>query len=244
MPERDPFDILRSNDPVDIGSLPDARSPEGQALFRNVTEFGLRRVLRSRRLRVAVVVISTVALIAAGWILLREVTLVQGVVCYSATDLNSDRVGVRPTDEPNVELCIEPWAEGVLNNPGIEEGSVPALTGCVNEEGALVVFPTDDQSVCDRLGLATPEPKSPSPSGSVPTTDSELQRKLVGFFSTRTCVAMGEASIEVQRILDDAGVEGWRIEAQPAQPTRPCASFAIDTEARTVILVPIPEPSG
>ena len=242
MPERDPFNILSRNDPVDVGSLPDAGSPEAQALFRSVTGSGLRRVLHSKMLRVAVIAIVSAALIAAGWILFREVTWVQGVVCYSAADLESDRVAGRPSDEPNVELCAEPWADGVLTNQDIAKGSVPAFTGCVNEEGALAVFPTDDESVCDHLGLATPTPRPQSSSDPVPTSGVDLQNRLVDYFSAQDCVDMDAASAEVQRILNDAGFEGWEIVSQPKQLTRPCASFAIDTEARTVTLVPIPDP--
>lgn len=238
---RDPFEILRHNDPVDPATVPDAESDQARRLLHQITATRRPNLARRRRLiRAVAVAVAALLLAAAAWaVLYRDPTEPSGVGCYQSTDLASDRVVIRPDTEPSVDACTEPWRDGTLTNPTMAPGTVPPFTGCVTETGALAVFPTDDPETCERLGLA---PANPVPADDIePVVD--LQNQLVEFFSTAGCVDMQTATDKIQAILDRAGLDHWRIQTQPSPPDRPCASFGLDPQTNTVILVPIPQPA-
>jgi hypothetical protein len=236
--ERDPFDILRDHNPVDTSTLPTADSPSARALFERIT--AIPRPDRSparRRHRIIALAVLAAVLAAATWVALtRDVTEVS-VVCYQSTDLNSDRVGIEPAVAPTVNLCVAPWEEGPLTNIAVTPGDIPPLTGCVTAGGVLAVFPTDDPTVCESLGLATPNPSQPPDRlDSIAQTEAEI----VDYIAGEECVAPSEAEGRVRSILDDDGLKDWAITHQPTGTDRPCTSIAFDTAAETVILVPRP----
>jgi len=235
---RDPFNILRDHDPVDFATLPDADSASAQALFEAIT--ATPRPDRSRvhrRRRIIALAVLAAMLAAATWVALtRNITAVD-VACYATTDLDGDRVGISPAVAPTVDLCVIPWEEGPLTNPNMARGKVPPLTGCVTTEGVLAVFPTDDPTICESLGLVAPNSsKQPNRLGSIAQTEAEI----VDYIAGEECVAPGEAEVRVRSILDNNGLEDWTITRQPTRTGRPCTSIAFDTSAKTVILVPHP----
>ncbi|NOX23053.1 MAG: hypothetical protein GXP36_08180 [Actinobacteria bacterium] len=235
---RDPFDILRVHDPVDFTTLPNADSASAQALFEAITNSPRpdRSRVRRRRRIIALAVLAAL-LAAATWVALtRDITAV-GVACYGTTDLDADRVGIAPAVAPTVDLCVAPWEEGPLTNPDVARGQVPPLTGCVTAEGILAVLPTDDPTICESLGLATPNPsQQPDRLDSIAQTEAEI----VDYIAGEECVAPDEAEVRVRSILDDNGLKDWTITRQPTRTDRPCTSIAFDTAAKTVILVPHP----
>ncbi len=239
MPERDPYEILRDNDPVDLTRVASSRSLEADALLTMITTQGKSPWSR-RPLRIALAVAAVFLLVAATWIVYRSVTNVQGVLCYSTVDLDSDRAAVRPEDTLSTQACTSPWEEGVLTNPNVEQGEVPPFVGCVTEEGILAVFPSANASTCASLGLA------PFEEGTLESDSSaaiELQDQLVKYFSAGQCRDVDIAAADIGRMLSEAGdaFEGWRIEAHAATSSRPCASFSMDYSNSTLYIIPIPE---
>lgn len=75
------------------------------------------------------------------------------------SDLDAD-IAAAPAGGPAAAAACEPvWADGILTNPDINErGEIPPLTACVANNKSLAVFPTDDPTVCEDLGLSYPEP--------------------------------------------------------------------------------------
>ena len=240
--ERDPFDILRDNDPVGPTGLPEATSPPAQALFESITSseppHGYRRTRRRRWLVAAAASVALLA--AAAWALTRDVTE-PSVVCYAAADLDSDRVGISTGGVPTVEVCESVWVEGTLTNPTVRATETPPLTGCVTDSGELAVFPTDDPTICERLGLATPT-APPVTSDLAPAVAA--QNDLVTYMLSQECISVADAERRVQATLDAHGLHDWTVQTQPPHPQRPCASLAFDNTTQTVLLIPIPTPES
>jgi hypothetical protein len=244
MSERqDAFHELRASDRVHRGRLEGHASPRAQRMLRVILDTPREEPPPSTRRRLVVVIaIAVIALVAlaATWLVTRPVTHPQSIVCYQAADLESDRVAVASGPTLTASGCEAVWAEGTLSNPEFgPAGSVPPLVGCVGGSGALAVFPSDDPSVCARLGLAIPDPAS------IPGAETVivLNNALVDYFSARHCIAIPEAVAGVRTILDAHGASDWTIETTPGPEDRPCASYGLDAEAQTVFVVPIPEPT-
>jgi hypothetical protein len=235
---RDPFDVLSDHNPVAANEVPDAGSAPARRLLNEITAPRIPDLARRRRVR-RVIAIAAAALLlaAAAWAtLVRDVTEPSGIGCYQTDDLDSARVVVRPTGEAAVESCIGPWRDGTLTNSDIPPGSIPPLTGCVTDSGALAVFPTDDPEVCERLGLASP---NPAPSEDIEPL-IELQNRLVDYFSTTRCADTETAADDITDMVGDVGLNEWTIQTQPPHPERPCASFSLDAGRNTIHIVPIP----
>lgn len=234
MTERDPFDILRENNPFDPSDAPDGESAEALALLARITATDPRKPLaRPLRSRLALGFFS-VLLIAAISIVWMRATDVQGVVCFDSPNVEGTRVGVRPNADLDTSNCEPLWSDGVLVNPAVAEpGSVPPLIGCVTEDGALWVFPSDDPATCEDLGLARLESGQPEDAILV------FQARLADLFTDNECLEMEGAEQAVEGHLTELGLDTWTVVAQPATEDRPCASFSLDVEAEVVILVPI-----
>lgn len=239
----DAFEILRANDPVDETMVDGADSPKARALFANIvatrrSQSHRRRRSTRRRLTIAIAVaLLAVVSIAATWLFLRDVSDPISVGCYQDASLDSDVVAVTSGGALDVSLCEPVWEDGTLtNNDVAPHGQVPPLIGCVTNSGNLAVFPSNDENLCQILGLADPNPES------VPEGDTirQLNDDLVAHFAANECQPIEETETDIRRILDSRGFEGWQIEVSPGGSGRPCASFGLDAPDQTIHLIPIP----
>ncbi|MGH8874152.1 MAG: hypothetical protein ACRDVM_02710 [Acidimicrobiia bacterium] len=241
----DAFELLRRNDPVQVEDLPGPDGADAQALKQRILatprqEWKAHRLPTGRRRLAVALAIGLVAAlsIAAAWYLTREVTR-PSVTCYQQPSLASDRVGIGSPEILSAAECVEAWQSRTLVNPTVAQpGEVPPLTACVNEVGAVAVFPTGDSGICERLGLALPEPASVERQQPI----LELREALVDYFAARGCVPVDLAEEDVEALLVEAGFSEWRVEAMPTTAERPCASFSLESEAQTIRIVPIPRP--
>jgi hypothetical protein len=136
-----------------------------------------------------------------------------------------------------VAACGALWRPGGKFNPN-GHGSVPPLTACVLDSGAIGVFPSlPGSDTCYALGLARPR-------GS-PNQQSEnqkvlgLQDALATEFLSR-CDGREQAMTFVQQQLMRYGLQGWRVVARMQfTQQEPCASVAFDIAHRTISLVPV-----
>ena len=237
----DAFEILRASDPVDEAMVAGADSPKARALFADIVATPrppLDRPERSvrRRLAFAIALLAVVS-VAAAWLFLRDVTDPISVGCYQDANLDSDVVAVASGGVLDVSLCEPVWEDGTLtNDAAAPAGQVPSLIGCVTDTGNLAVFPSDDENLCQILGLADPNPES------IPGGDAirQLNDALVSYFAANNCQTIDDAKSDVRRILDNSSLEGWHIQASLGGPGRPCASFGLDAPNQTVYLIPIP----
>ena len=240
---RDAFDELVSANPVDRDRLPAGLSPWAQhtlaAILDTMRDAGRPNTPRWKRRRLVVIAVVLLTLVALGatWILTRPVTQPQAIACFQAPNLDADRVAVQSGS--SAAACEHLWADGTLSNPTFgPAGSVPPLVACVSEAGSLFVFPSDDLSLCGRLGLAEPDPSPPQDADRVRAIIDDL----ANYFSDQPCIPIQRAADDVRRILDEQGATDWTIDATPGTDDRPCASVALDAEQTTVLLVPIPPP--
>lgn len=240
--ERTAFGALRRTNPVRDNDVPGADSPEARELLTRILATPQDREIRtpaSRRnlhLVIAVAAISVIT-VAATWIWLRTISIPNAIICYQAVDLDADAAAAPPSETATGDACAPAWEQQTLVNPDIvPPGSLPPLTACVAENGALAVFPTDDTTVCRRLGLAHPDPTTQELADNVRTLESQL----IEYFQSEECIPVREATEHASDVAEDHGLGGWAIEAQTETPERPCASFSIDPDLETIFIVPIP----
>lgn len=241
----DGLDLLRATNPIDDDNVPDADSARAAELLAEIKatprpERPLSRRFGRRppvRLAIALAALAMVT-IAAAWLWTRRVEIPDAISCYESTELDAD-IAAAPSGGPaSAEACETVWQSEILVNPDIApSGSIPPLTACVAETGALAVFPTDDTTICRTLGLAYPDPGTQSEADGL----RQAQSQLIDYFQSEACIPMPEAEAQVRRVLDDAGLTDWLIETQAENPDRPCASHSFDSPNQTIHLVPIPE---
>lgn len=240
-PEQTAFGALRRTNPVRDNEVPGADSPEARELLTRILatpQDPLRTPASRRKLRLvlAVAVISVVT-VAATWIWLRSISIPNAIICYQAVDLDADAAAAPPSEAANADACAPAWEQRTIVNPDIvPPGSVPPFTACVAENGGLAVFPTDDTTVCRRLGLAYPDPSTQESADNVRTVESQL----IEYFQAEGCIPVDEATRHVSGVAEDHGLTSWAIEVQSETPERPCASFSIDPDLETIFIIPIP----
>jgi hypothetical protein len=240
---RDGLEFLRENNPVNESDVETHDSSRAQDLFAKVVatplvEIPPRRISSSRRFRLVIALLAVAALTtAAAWLWTRTIDLPNAVTCYQAVDPDADAAAAPAGSEATAGACAPVWEAGILVNTGITPaGSVPPLTACVAENGALAVFPTADTTVCSSFGLAYPEPADQDQADDV----RDVEMRLIAYFQSHDCLSMADAEITVRRILSESGFNEWTVQSQPVNPERPCASHSFDPQATTVHLIPIP----
>jgi hypothetical protein len=240
----DAFEAWRAGNPVDESTMPGPDSAEGRALFAEITSTprtsSPKAKYSQRRLLVAIAVaVLALASIAAAWLVFREVSDPVTVACYQAANLESDVVAAASGDALDVSLCEPVWEEGTLVNEDlVRVGNVPPLVGCVTDKGNLAVFPSDDPTLCARLGLAVPAPESAPDGNAIRQLDNEL----VEYFSQHECQTMEQAERDIREILDTYELFDWAIQPSPGGPERICTSYGLDAPNQTIRLIPIPPP--
>jgi hypothetical protein len=241
----DAFELLCRSDPVDETRLPDHQTPTAQQLLARILSEPRQaatpdrpRRLSGRRLRVAVALaLVALATIAAAWIAIRAISDPIAIGCYQALTLDSDRVAVASGGQLDPSVCAPIWEEQTLTNQQVAPaGSVPPLLGCVTDTGSLAVFPSDDPTLCEDLGLSRPDDQS------IPEGDAirQLNDQLIAYFDRQACVPFNQAQLDIESILKEMGFGDWTIEVEVGDPDYPCASFGLDTQQRTIHLIPIP----
>jgi len=233
--ERDIFDALREDDPADRIDPQEAARIKARVRARVLADASRRRRSRRRVLLAAAVAVLALAAVAAAVYLTRQPTQISGIGC--AADLSLDAVHVvEPTGGLDPQRCAPLWADGTITNPDIvPAGQVPPLVGCVNDAGTLIVLPTDDPGVCERLGMAAFAPPSDATSSII-----EVQDRLVEQINPQVCPSFDDAQRIAEQALDDAGIDDWTVVVSQAPTDRePCPSLAFDHTSREILLVPI-----
>jgi len=148
------------------------------------------------------------------------------VSCYATVDLEGDLVALAASDDP-IQACRQLWIDGTLGN-----GGVPPLAGCVNNAGAAAVVPGEGV-LCNRLGLDELEAGLTVEQQTV----VDINAVLIDRFGTE-CFDQVAAVEEVQRQIDNAGLDSWTVDSPEAfDPSTPCAVPGIDTENRRIFVI-------
>jgi hypothetical protein len=229
MSDRDPFDWLRAANPVPPGGEDDEHAAQ---ILRSVLDgrtppTALRRPRRRRVVLAAAAAVAVTAAAAATWVATRSTSDPGQVACFAADSLDADRAIVDRSTDP-VGACREVWPQLA---PGSE---VPPLQTCVLPSGVLGLFPGDDPSVCDQLGLARGDPRL----GADERAQVEVEEELRQAFGER-CVPLDDGVALARGALARAGLDGWRVE-QRLDRDDPCSSLAVDRDRRTITVVPVP----
>ncbi len=172
--------------------------------------------------------LAVVVLATAAFAFIRASTVSDplAISCMATNELDSDNVALRNAEDP-VAACSELWKTGELG-----DGQVPALSGCVNDAGAAVVFPSSSD-ICGQLGLAELAPGLPDQQSAIAT----LEESLVTTFAD-DCFEQVAAVEEAQRQLDQAALDGWTVNVpEPFPADAPCAVPGIDIDAQQIIVI-------
>ncbi|HLU31590.1 MAG TPA: hypothetical protein VK088_07485 [Acidimicrobiia bacterium] len=241
MPRRrqpDGLEIMGADNPVDPALLDGPGSPKGQEMLARV--LAIPRVPnpsprpRVRIGRIALITAILIAVPAAVWALTRGLSNPEAIVCFADVSVDADRAGAPFEGPADATACVSVWEQVLIESPQVEPGEVPPLTACVLDQGSLGVFPTDDEGVCEALGLAVPDPAQQAEADAV----RGLLVDLVEFIETDDCMPMEAAEAGIRHILDESGFGHWEIRSQAATDERPCASLGFEPENSVVHLVP------
>jgi len=238
----DPIELVRALNPIDESQIEGHDSPTARRLLGDILAQPRHSSDAPHRRRQVLVWALVAALVTAfGWALLRPITDPLGLACYAAPDLDADRAAMAADGVLDPTGCALLWANRTLtNNAIVAPGEVPDLRACVSPGGGLAVFPTADNRICDRLGLAEPDPAS------IPAADAvrRLAESLSSRINATSCLSINRAASMAREALDDLGLADWTVATMPTTDGRPCASVAIDNESLTITLVPIPGEDG
>lgn len=123
-----------------------------EALMQDISKERNRPTVKRRRRLAAILVPAALLSVAAtGYAVLRaDEVVAAGIGCYSEVSTTDSGVTVvEATGADPVAVCRDLWSKGDIDG----SSQVPGLTACINEEGAVSVFPTDDDGACAEMGL-------------------------------------------------------------------------------------------
>ena len=228
------------NNPMSLP--PDRDLPARRLQLRR--EHLVQEIAASRR-RVRPLVLAfaaaTVVLSATGfgaYALTREPTHVDSIGCFERADLSSNVAVIGSAATDPVAACAAVWRSGALGSTK----SVPPLTPCVLETGAVAVVP-GEPGICEALGVASLSAEARDRLARL----GELRAVLAQRFGdgsgskTRTaCVGEAAAVRIVRAELEARGLADWTIEITPSfDAERRCASASIVPADRTIMLIPV-----
>lgn len=232
MSGRDPFDVVAELNPF-AGEFDELTQADEALLLRILetpvtgrTPSASRSGSRRRRwLTGGAVGVAVVATAAFTYLHREQASNPTGVLCYSTADIDGDRAVLPPGVDP-VAACQRPWTDGTFSHAG-----APPLAGCVNDAGVATVLP-GDQSVCSRLGLAELEPGRSDEQQAIVELGDRLQE---GFYAD--CVQQDDAMALAQQIVDESGLDGWRVQLAEDFPAgMECGVGSMLPETKTVIV--------
>jgi len=230
MTRTDPFELFKQLDPsnqLDPAEIEQRNAEVLQHILHQPRPN--QTIVRSqRRLWLLGGGLTVVVLATAAFAFIRAATVSDplAISCMTTNKLDSDIVALGNAEDP-VAACGELWESGVLG-----DGDVPALSGCVNDAGAAVVFPSSSD-ICGQLGLAELEPGLTDQQRAITT----LEDSLVTTFAD-DCFEQDAAVEEAQRQLDQAALDGWTVNVpEPFPADAPCAVPGIDIEKQQIIVI-------
>lgn len=235
MSEWDIDALLRRLDPAANLVLPEADGPLGTAIRARALERPGRTPRRLVPLIAAVLVLVITASATALFVWSDEPAQ-PALICFSAADLDADRVELPADRLDDLTGCRALWQDGTFSADGV----VPPLVACVVDGGGVGVFP-GPAATCAELNL----PVAVGLTTLAPAI--ELAERLTDIAPPEMCRPHAEAAAAARELLDETGLaaDGWTVR-RAGEPTddRPCGSFGLDGPAKRVILVPIPRPAG
>jgi hypothetical protein len=160
-----------------------------------------------------------------------------GIECHVDGSLDGGGAVISAGGRSPVEACRQLWADGTLD---ARAHAAPAqLRACVDPKGggAIHVFPSADPAACDRVGL-----KDAPGAGTGPDARQygRFSEALLSMLNRVECPTAGQVRAMVEDSLRVAGLTDWTIrDAGGYGADRPCASVALDSDARVVSISPI-----
>ncbi len=220
-----------------------------QVLIREIRIERARPTYRRRRRRVLAVLVpaAILSVAATGYALLKpDQVVAAGIGCFDQPSLDANVAIVSTSGESPEAVCAKEWQQGAVR---LGTNEVPPLVACVNEPGAVLVFPSSRETICTELGLQDlPAGYEEAAGRFVKMRDAiirELFRSATRGSATErnACLRQDEALRIVRRILHEQGFKAWTAEiAAGDYAGRTCANLvAFDDRAKKVLVIPTDE---
>jgi hypothetical protein len=217
------------------------RAALAQEIDREQRGPGRRRWLRRRppmRVALPLAVLLTGGLGAVGYAALSSpARLSSGIECHEDTSLGGSGAIVGVDGRSAIDTCAALWADGKL---GRGTTAAPArLHACVdpNGGGAVHVFASADAGICGEVGLS----ESPAAGTSADARRyARFSQGLLARLDKVACPTPQQARTLVRESLDASGLSGWTtVDAGGYNTELPCASLALDSDARVATISPV-----
>jgi hypothetical protein len=200
---------------------------------------------RGRRRMIAVLLPAALLAVAAtSYVLLKPTEVVAaGIGCFDRPDLDASVTIVSTTGEDPTSVCGKLWAQGVVKH-GVTQ--IPELIPCVNESGAVLVFPADGASLCSRLDLqALPKGYAKAAQRFVAMRDDLVRRLFMqataGGVSERSACLDQETALRIANsVLREHEFSDWRAEVASGDYSgRTCANdVGFEDKDKKVLIIP------
>jgi hypothetical protein len=147
------------------------------------------------------------------------------VTCFQAPRLDAPAAGSPFAGQDLSAFCNHQWSSGSIQAP--PPGPVPIQwVACQSESQGVDVFPSDDQELCQGLGL---QPVPPSYYEAVKRY-SAVESDLWTRFPETQCVSAKSAIATTRDVLDAHGYSNWTVLSNGFGDLTPCA-LAPDLDA-------------
>lgn len=229
-------------EPPPSREIPPARlETRKEALMNEISKERSRPTYRRRHRRMAAILVpaALLATAATSYVVLKaDQVVAAGIGCHDAPSLDANVAIVSTTGDNPVDLCTEIWDRGDLG----PLGTAPTMTACVNEPGAVLVFPSDEQGLCTRLGLQDLPKDYVGQAKRFADMRDDLEQTIKNKAAeNRNCLDAETSTRIAEEILSEHGFDEWRVEVLDGDgyDGRPCANWlGFDDKAKTVQIIP------
>lgn len=160
---------------------------------------------------------------------------IAGIACQDGIGDDAVVVAIDPTDDP-IGGCEAAWRAGRFNEDRDQPTEPPKFIACIGSGGAVQVHPLDF-GTCEELGLAAADPALDDDNRSV----VELNDRIVAEVnSSMPCLSATDAGAIAERVLDDSGLRGWRVEIRTDSAVASCAKAAVVFDRKVIEVIKFP----
>ncbi len=186
---------------------------------------------RRRLWRRTIVISTTTALVLAGTA--AAISLSRGPVrdvtrlsCFAKVSLTSRADVIAYTSQP-LSVC-----RTLMGWPSVPMSPSPDGSLCVLSDGSLAAFPPSRKhQVCEQIGLAKFD-------GHIANMKvAAFQQSTQNLFTEHPCMVPFVASQQVQHLLKNYGISGWKVQISGSKSTKACATLSIQVTSRLVDIV-------
>ncbi len=160
---------------------------------------------------------------------------IAGVACQDAIGDDAVVVVIDPTDDP-IGGCKAAWRSGRFNEDTEHPPEPPPLVACIGSGGAVQVHPLKF-GTCEALGLGVADVALDDATLAVVELSSRI---VTDVNSSAPCPNATNAAAIAQRVLDESGLSGWRVEIRADSAAASCVRAAVVADQQIIEIIKFP----